>query len=111
MANQYTTRGRREYQARLVEQWRSSGMTKKAFCETNDLAYYTFLRWTRRIAPSEETRKFVEIPAASATTPATGIFSPATVELDCAGVTLRVPVGIEEHELSRLLRAVENRRC
>jgi hypothetical protein len=73
VANQYTTRDRREYQARLVEQWRSGGMTKKAFCETNDLAYHSAFRWTHRIAPGEETQKFVEIPAASATTSTTGI--------------------------------------
>lgn len=79
---------------------------KKAFCETNDLGYYTFLRWTNRVPSGEQSEQnFADI----ATKPIAITAGPAMVELECCGVTLRVPTGIDERELSRLLRAAEDR--
>jgi hypothetical protein len=83
-------------------------MTKKGFCETNELKYDTFVRWTYRITPKDGEQMFVEIPAKPAERKSFTAGS-STVELECSGVTLRVPLCIDELELSRLLRAVENR--
>jgi hypothetical protein len=29
-----------------IRQWRRSGLSKKAFCETSSINYYTFVGWT-----------------------------------------------------------------
>ena len=38
----YTSRQKSAY----IRQWRKSGLSKKAFCETGGINYYTFVGWT-----------------------------------------------------------------
>jgi len=40
--SRYTSKQITEY----IKHWRKSGLSKKAFCESNNINYYTFVGWT-----------------------------------------------------------------
>ena len=40
--SRYTSNQITEY----IKHWRKSGQSKKAFCQTNNINYYTFVGWT-----------------------------------------------------------------
>jgi len=42
-----------------IKHWRKSGLSKKAFCESNNINYYTFVGWT---APKKKKKA---LPASS----------------------------------------------
>ena len=40
----------REYWNRQVAQWRSSGLSKKAYCEQHGVPYWSLCRWAGRLS-------------------------------------------------------------
>ncbi len=40
--SRYTSKQKKQY----INHWRKSELSKKAFCQTNNLNYYTFVGWT-----------------------------------------------------------------
>ena len=47
--------------AEYIKQWRKSGLSKKAFCESNNINYYTFVGWT----VSKKKKKAIPAPSNS----------------------------------------------
>ena len=56
----------------LIEVWKSSGKTQKAFCQEKDLAYHKFHYWFRKYnglnQQSSEQSPFVSIPMPTSNT-------------------------------------------
>jgi hypothetical protein len=50
MAKWYTPKERRHHVR--VEQWHRSGLSQKAYCEQNELAWTAFKNWTKRVGPA-----------------------------------------------------------
>ena len=40
--------GQRQQMFKLIEQWRTSGLAQKAFCEQQSIRYYVFHYWYKR---------------------------------------------------------------
>jgi len=55
--SRYTSKQIKEY----IKHWCKSGVSKKEFCQTNDINYYTFVGWT---APKKK-KKSTSAPADS----------------------------------------------
>ena len=57
----YTSRQKSAY----IRQWRKSGLSKKAFCETSSINYYTFVGWTapkkKKKAPPASVSGFIPV--------------------------------------------------
>ena len=47
---------------RHVERYSSSGLTKKAYCLKNELSYWSFNDWKKRLNKTNQSRKLTEIP-------------------------------------------------
>jgi hypothetical protein len=47
----------------LIKLWRSSGMTKKAFCESHNVNIHTFTYWIEKERYLEPSGSFVEVAA------------------------------------------------
>jgi len=47
----------REERHRLVQAYRSSGLTQKAFCKREGIKYYTFVSWVGRLRQEEQKGK------------------------------------------------------
>ena len=77
----------------LVEAWRGSGQTQKAFCRENDLRYDQFAYWQRKLSPRDGGNR--QWPS-SALVPV----SLASREA-AAGLSLVLPNGMELRGLTR----------
>ena len=53
----------REYWNRQVKGWRSSGLSKKAYCERHGLPYWSLCRWAGKVSqpPAPESQPLVEL--------------------------------------------------
>jgi hypothetical protein len=49
----------------LIAEWRSSGKTRKAWCQERGIAYESLRRWVKRLRGSADRLPFVEIRKAS----------------------------------------------
>ena len=52
----------REYWSGHVEAWRCSGLSKKAYCEQHDLAYWSLRYWVDKLS-ARESEELVELEA------------------------------------------------
>ena len=77
----------------LVEQWRHSGQTQKAFCRENSLNYDQFVYWRRKLA---QTAKASVQRATSALVPVT-----CTPSATGQGLSLLLPNGMELRGLTQ----------
>lgn len=106
---------RERYWRGVLEQWRSSGMSRAGFCRLRSINYHTLSQWksrleadrggsSRRNGSSRPGRPgFVEVAVPAAAMPA------ATYEITLAGGrSLRVPPGFDESDVARLIAVVES---
>lgn len=77
---------RREEMRGHLARWSDSGMTQKAYCESNGLAMCVFQYWRRKLNEDEESYGFAEL------SPSVGLGS-VTIEYP-NGVKLTVPAGV-----------------
>ncbi len=61
----------------LIESWRTSGKSKKAFCNENNLSYMTFIGWSSGRKKEKQKGTFVPL---SVKGPFTEIFAELTLE-------------------------------
>jgi len=89
----------------ILARWDASDLSKAAFCRREGIASVTLTRWLRRFGsgsrqPRGRRGVFVEVRPAQVT---------RAVGFEVAlpgGVTLRVPLGFEDADLSRLLQVL-----
>jgi hypothetical protein len=103
-----------QYWQRLIDQWRASGLSVRAFCERQHLAVPSFYAWWRRLRPGEGS-------AGPVTPPVTFLpvhvrpderGAPPPLELVLAnGRRLRIPPGYDDTQLRQLLRTLEDSPC
>lgn len=97
----------------LVDEQRTSGQSKQAFCRGRGISYVRFLHWSKRFSDSAEGARTAD-PLGSAT-------GSRSVDAFCelrmgpsavfeialgGGVVVRVSAGFDERDLARLLRVV-----
>lgn len=105
-----TRKERRRERLRMVERFRSSGMTLHAFAEKEGVSRETVRRWSRiaaeaRIAdPVGDEGGFVEVSVPSAATA-----PPAMIEIQLRGGALvRVPTTLSSNELTMIFGAISS---
>ena len=105
---------RRERWRGLVEEHRSSGESKRAFCRRRGISYHRFLAWAKRFGSGrvgvDERHSMAANTFREVRVGAPGVFafpvSGAVYEIASGGVVVRVASGFDEGEVARLLRAV-----
>ena len=93
----------------LVEEWRLSGSTKRAFCQQRALNIHTFGYWIKKFrTPTEASSKseanfsssaFVRLDATQSTSLSVGS---EQIEIQLAALTLRLPVTALSEALAQL---------
>jgi hypothetical protein len=63
--NRKQPRRNAEKWSELIAAWRSSGRTRKAWCQEQGIAYESLRRWVKRLRGSADRLPFVEISKAS----------------------------------------------
>jgi hypothetical protein len=56
-----TTGSKSEQMSALIKLWRSSGLTKKSFCETQSVNIHTFTYWIEKARDRDITDSFMEV--------------------------------------------------
>jgi hypothetical protein len=101
----------RESWIRLFEEWLSSGLSQRRFCERREISFSTFCYWRRRLRGDSEVESqpcFIPVeikPLRQSTRP-----SHYEVRLK-DGVRIRVPSDFESESLSRLIDLLRGERC
>ena len=97
----------------LIKRWEVSGLSQRAFAEQEGVAYSKLLYWRRRLQQRARVKKRSERAAPVQLSPVRIIpdapcaTTAAAFELrTAAGLTVSVPAGFDERELSRLLEVV-----
>lgn len=90
---------RREDWAQLVDAWKRSGESQRAFAMRNRIGVSTLQSWVQRRADEPAATRLVEVRVAEAET----IAEPIEILLP-SGVTLRVPIGSEPAWTSSLVK-------
>ncbi len=81
------TPGARRQMFDMIEQWKQSGLTQKAYCQQQSIKHYTFYYWYkcyRQQHPQMENNRsaFVKLQIAkSASTPSVEIYFPGGIRL------------------------------
>jgi transposase-like protein len=101
-----TRKERDTYRQKTVEQYRESGMTRKAFCEAHDVALSTLDLWIRRYRNESANEDTATLPMVSI-----GTASPRSPERRVrftakSGVTVELDLPATEEEIATILRAV-----
>jgi hypothetical protein len=90
---------------RRIDQWRTSGLSVRAFCDRHGLAIPSFYAWRRTLAwrgPEKAAFVPVQVVADAAPTPASAL---EVVLVD--GRTVRVAPGFDAATLRRLLAVLQ----
>jgi len=98
---------------RVVEQWRSSGLTVRSFCLRNRLQEGTFFRWKRFFAEKAKT-SLVPRPAFLPVVVQSVVSQPAEspIEIELTGRRiLRVRSGCDQRLLGDLITLLEGKSC
>lgn len=97
---------------RHVARWRTSGMSRAAYCREHGLPYQPFLTWTKRSAIATTSLAtasgFIEMRRPSSAMAERGPSGGVTLGLPC-GLTLRADQGTDANWIGQLVAAV--RRC
>ncbi len=99
----------REYWSRQVAEWRSSGLSKKAYCERHGLPYWSLCRWAGKVAqPAEaESHRLVELGRLAGVD--VGAEQRAAIELVVADrYVLRLWPSVRAGHLREVLAALED---
>jgi transposase-like protein len=112
MSKQRAPRGcRREVWQKIVDNWRTSGVSVRRFCRQQGLTESAFYTWRKRLASAASADSGLTLPLATEPTPFLEITlpaasgpSPAPLELAlCSGALLRIPAGVDRATLSAVL--------
>lgn len=86
---------------RLIDRWRTSGAPARAFAARHGIALSTFYEWAKRF-PELAAPAFAEVAVLESARPS----SMASIELEVAGVVVRVPPGTDADSLRQVLEAL-----
>ena len=86
--------------ARLLKQWRRSGLTMLAWCAEQEVSYAQFCKWRRRLEAKEEAAALILIPVVPSTTRS------ALVVWLPGGVGIAVEPGFDAALLAAVVRAL-----
>jgi len=101
MSNQKTKK--RERWRAIFEEWSSSGLSQRRFCDDREIRYSTFCYWRRRLREEIEIESASPfIPVEIKPTPRSFRSSHYEVRLE-DGVRIRVPSDFESESLARLI--------
>jgi len=107
---------RTAYWEKVLAAWQASGLTKKAFCEQNQINYYSPLRWHKRLGvdgagPREQ---FVEVPATvdgRSSRDQGPEAERSEIEIIVGTAVVQVPAEVVPGHLQVVLSALEQRPC
>jgi transposase len=111
--NQRSDNSKERFWRRMLRQWRSSGLSVRAFCQQHELAEPTFYAWRRTIAQRDAVSDApvflpVQVASEAKTTPTTLADTTATLEVVLhSGRRLHVGVGFDGPTLQRLVALLE----
>ena len=57
-----------EFRSKHVRTYSSTGLTQRAYCQKNNLSYWSFNSWKRKLENQKTASKFIEISAGIKTT-------------------------------------------
>jgi hypothetical protein len=92
----------REYWWGVFEEWSSSGLSQRRFCEERGISFSTFCYWRRRLRGDNEVESPPFIPVEVRSPPQSSHASQYEVRLE-DGVRIRVPFDFERESLIRLI--------
>src|SRR5262249_18477025 len=100
----------------LIDQWRRSGLSVRAFCDRHDLALPSFYAWRRRLQQGQPSAQGARGPQAVTFLPVHIQPEPTDhrppLELVLAGGRcLRIPPGFDPNALRALLAVLEEPPC
>jgi hypothetical protein len=112
--------------AQCVANWKSSGLTQRAYCERESLAYDTFKRWRRHFRAQQEatadSAQFIAVQVCKAQAARSGSmpqmdgaargWNECAVEIGLGnGRTIMLDARFDERQLGRLIRLLEVLPC
>jgi transposase-like protein len=102
-------RRKEQHWRQLIQQWRSSGLTVRAFCARHHLAEPSFYAWRRELQQRDADQvAFVPVRVLDPEAPAAA----AGIDLLLPGQrTVRVAPGFDSATLRRLLAVLEQASC
>ncbi len=78
----------------LVNQWKESGLSRKAFADQKDINYHTFLYWLKKHQQEPEDN-FIELPS----------FYTGQICISYPnGIEMRIPVGVSADYVRELIK-------
>jgi hypothetical protein len=93
---------RDSWQERITE-WRSSGLSRAAWCRHQGIAYPTFLYWDKKLREQLPIAAFVEIPEELTSDPG--------FTLECQGVLVRLTGHYNPEQLMGCLHLLKRLPC
>jgi hypothetical protein len=102
-----TKKGRKHWEG-IIDNWRASGKSQRAFCHAKRMSYWSFRYWKKRIENQESEGKagFVEIQA-SPKLSHVAVEAPIRIVFP-SGITIEPGSAFEERDLVAAIRAVRN---
>jgi len=102
------TKQGREHWEGIIDTWRGSGKTQRAFCQAKKLSYWSFRYWKKRIENQEAEGEtgFVEIQA-SPKLPHIAVETPIRIVFP-SGIMIEPGSAFEERDLVAAIRAVRS---
>ncbi len=99
----------------LIADWKTSGLSRAAFCRSRQLSVNTFDFWRRELvkrdAPSASRTLPTAPPAKPVLLPIT-ITAPASLEIYLhSGTRITVPAGVDPKHLQAVLQLLEGKSC
>ncbi len=93
-----------------IQNWKTSGLTQKAYCESHHLKLHQFWYWQRQVRTTEETVKARSAQVATAAQQDSGnAFIPVCLDsshaLATPALSLELPNGIRIHGIEHASRA------
>lgn len=100
---------KREYYARLIEEWKASGEPQKEFCARKGVKLSTYAYWSARLnrERSDECRSLIEVHPAVRTEPSTTCSSDP--QLVVGEYRIAVGRGFDRRALEELISFLEQR--
>jgi len=93
----------KEFWKKHIKKWEKSGLNKSEYCRQNNLGYYSFLDWIKRINSEKMSCDFVKLPLNSKQTE------------DCYKFTLddrikiEVPLSANPENLTTIIKALREK--
>jgi hypothetical protein len=90
----------KEYWKETIDQWQSSGKSMAEFCRHEDISYWTFREWKKRLESQAESR-LVKLNTVKMKSCADSTASPLQIELN--GIRITIAHHFDEDHLIKLI--------